>query len=488
MENDTKISQNTGSQQQVYHTQPHIDDSVKENDEEDSRNHIQAVEIKTELARSATSKYLPKKLWRFLPAKIKEKEEDINAQRRNSQVLPIEDFLDEKNMPENINDLDEEQIEKLESLVFPDKSQREYQHTTFRYKDQDLEAVHQMSYMGPTENYAPQKGVFRKSVSRTESGINEHFSDMQVNMILSVLQITLDLYHIKKEVQANQVYQMLNSQQLTLYKEQLECKFIDKINPVVLKRPKSRQLDSRKNSLDSSSHHNHNCSNDQLSFGLQNISTNQMYLDLGHYPLKYWQNKQENKNGTDKANKFQMMYIAPKNSENMFVVKTDNQTLKYKVEKQHQNLDLVHTSGLDIFEFENSITRINQVIRPFKLRQRKFDRIIWTFTILAFLLVILLSTLFGFLVSYVISIILIILYMFATIGVTLYINKQIRSLQLRIQFNLALILKNENEGFLGGFGLIARPGYHAKWIEFHLSHHQNPFMESFERIIPIKYD
>lgn len=56
--------------------------------------------------------------------------------------------------------------------------------------------------MGPTENYAPQKGVFWKSISKTESGFNDNLSEMQVNMMLTVLQVTLDLYHIKKDVKA----------------------------------------------------------------------------------------------------------------------------------------------------------------------------------------------------------------------------------------------------------------------------------------------
>lgn len=52
--------------------------------------------------------------------------------------------------------------------------------TSYRYKDyNDSENVNQLSYvMGPTENYSPQKGIFKKSTSKTESNFNESLSAM----------------------------------------------------------------------------------------------------------------------------------------------------------------------------------------------------------------------------------------------------------------------------------------------------------------------
>lgn len=38
---------------------------------------------------------------------------------------------------------------------------------------------------------------------------------------------------------------------------------------------------------------------------------------------------------------------------------------------------------------------------------------------------------------------------------------------MRIHFNLALALKNENDTLLHRYGLRARPGYLSRWVEYH---------------------
>lgn len=69
-------------------------------------------------------------------------------------------------------------MQKLESLVFPENGYRFTSDHSLRQKQHDIDALNQISYMDPTENYVPEKGAFRKSLTKTESGINESFTEM----------------------------------------------------------------------------------------------------------------------------------------------------------------------------------------------------------------------------------------------------------------------------------------------------------------------
>lgn len=131
----------------------------------------------------------------------------------------MEDLLDNP-FHDEIKHLNDNEVAKLESLIFPDKSKRggpsiskvsSQQNTTYRLKDYDMDAVNHSIIM-PTEIYHPHKGKFKKTTtSKTESIINEKINETQINLILSVLSVTLEIYNFNKSINAENVYSFLNA-------------------------------------------------------------------------------------------------------------------------------------------------------------------------------------------------------------------------------------------------------------------------------------
>lgn len=58
-------------------------------------------------------------------------------------------------------------------------------------------------------------------------------------------------------------------------------------------------------------------------------------------------------------------FLPPKNKDETFFVRLSPLC---KVNTEVRGARLLRTSGMDYFEFENSIKRINDVIRPLKMR------------------------------------------------------------------------------------------------------------------------
>ena len=83
-----------------------------------------------------------------------------------------------------------------------------------------------------------------------------------------------------------------------------------------------------------------------------------------------------------------------------------------------------------------------------------------------------LAIVLGILVNYIISIVITALYFIGLALIIIKVKNLNNSLLKSIHFNLALVLRNENDKLLTKFGLKARPGFLSKWIEFHWA---NPY-------------
>ena len=78
-----------------------------------------------------------------------------------------------------------------------------------------------------------------------------------------------------------------------------------------------------------------------------------------------------------------------------------------------------------------------------------------------------LSLILGLIITYIISIAILLTYLGGLVFVFYKIKDLNKLILLRIHFNLALVLRNENERLFKYYGIRARPGNLSRWIEFH---------------------
>ena len=81
-----------------------------------------------------------------------------------------------------------------------------------------------------------------------------------------------------------------------------------------------------------------------------------------------------------------------------------------------------------------------------------------------------LGVILGLNYSYIFPVVLTILYFLGFIYLIIRVQRATNSLLKRIHFNLALVLRNENDGLLMRYGIKAKLGYLSKWVEFHRYH------------------
>lgn len=110
--------------------------------------------------------------------------------------------------------------------------------------------------------------------------------------------------------------------------------------------------------------------------------------------------------------------------------------------------------------------RVNKVIRPIAIAEQRTWRRFKLITIFSLIFTLALSIILGVLVNYIIALVLILVYLGGLLGVYKYISKIQRGLRLKLHFNLALVLRNENDRLYSHYRLLARPGENSRWIEF----------------------
>jgi len=78
-----------------------------------------------------------------------------------------------------------------------------------------------------------------------------------------------------------------------------------------------------------------------------------------------------------------------------------------------------------------------------------------------------LALILGLIITYIISIAILLTYFAGLVLVFYKVRNLNKIMLLRMHFNLALVLRNENERLYKYYGIRARPGNLSRWIEFH---------------------
>ncbi len=110
-------------------------------------------------------------------------------------------------------------------------------------------------------------------------------------------------------------------------------------------------------------------------------------------------------------------------------------------------------------QLEQSISRINNVVLPFRLSLARNERKMYMFLLLGFVAALGLALLFGFLVHYALSIVLICLYFGGLIYIVKKYHKENDMLLRAIHFNTCLTVRNENERLYSRYNLKGRVGF-----------------------------
>lgn len=111
-------------------------------------------------------------------------------------------------------------------------------------------------------------------------------------------------------------------------------------------------------------------------------------------------------------------------------------------------------------------------LKPYTSVVEQNDRLMLLYLLVGLIIATTLAIVVGILVTFGISLVIAILY-FSGLAYLIVRNKRSNALMLkRIHFNLALILRNENDELFSRYSIKARPGFLSKWIEFHWA---NPY-------------
>ena len=88
------------------------------------------------------------------------------------------------------------------------------------------------------------------------------------------------------------------------------------------------------------------------------------------------------------------------------------------------------------------------------------------YLVIGFVIVAALAIAFGVAVTFIISVIIVALYGVGFIVLVVKVRRINNELLIRIHFNLALVLRNENGTLYLKHGIRASPGFLSRWIEF----------------------
>ncbi|CDW86196.1 UNKNOWN [Stylonychia lemnae] len=321
----------------------------------------------------------------------KEEEKDKKIRRKNSWIVDMEDILDDeielqstfkgsKKLIEFVPIEDDEKLQQYQNLVMPvivnlrqNTSQREQQNKKQRQID-DEEVNHQISQMNAaTENYVPERGVFKKSQTKTESCINETLGDLQMQLIMSILQETLDIYRFKRIYNAELIMRLLSQKCLIKYAKLIPQKLITPRENLMQQQPQTRKEDQ---------------------FLLDPCeSLSKLFLDLGSYPIQYFTYTQTRSNT--------IMYIPPKSNENLIVLGSENQMHEFRFK---YDIQLIYPEIIN-YQLQEDIDKINRYIRPIKQELFRTEKTLMLYIIIGLIVTGFLAILVGLLYSYIISIV-----------------------------------------------------------------------------------
>jgi hypothetical protein len=104
---------------------------------------------------------------------------------------------------------------------------------------------------------------------------------------------------------------------------------------------------------------------------------------------------------------------------------------------------------------------------PLKEAHSFMEKLIIYYIVFGLLAITPLATYFGITYSFIVPSILCALYFAGFVYLVVRVQQRNGVMLKRILFNLAVVLRNENDRGLVQHGIKARPGYLGKWIEFH---------------------
>lgn len=116
---------------------------------------------------------------------------------------------------------------------------------------------------------------------------------------------------------------------------------------------------------------------------------------------------------------------------------------------------------------ENSIRRINYVIKPSKEKLAQNDTYLFRYLLIGLIIVVALGVIFGILVHFALVIVVLVVYIIGIAFMIRRFQKENDFLLKKIHFNVCLLIRNENDRFYSLHDIKARVGYLSQWIEFH---------------------
>lgn len=157
----------------------------------------------------------------------------------------------------------------------------------------------------------------------------------------------------------------------------------------------------------------------------------------------------------------------PESHEEIIVAIKDEKTFRYLLPTNLTEIYSQTNSTLDLTSISDTISRANELLKPYELMTSKNNRALWLCFLIGLAFMLFVSIILGVEVNSILSIAIALVYIFC-MGYFLYRVKQTREvLQLKKFFNLALFLKNENNKLYHNHKVTLRPGFLGKWIEFH---------------------
>jgi hypothetical protein len=123
--------------------------------------------------------------------------------------------------------------------------------------------------------------------------------------------------------------------------------------------------------------------------------------------------------------------------------------------------------NVDEAELRRTISTMNFILRPLRGKLACYDRIILFYLLIGLLVTASLGVIIGILVHYVVSMIVGVLY-FSMLGVFVWFTKKNTKVLIRdSHLCMAAFIRAENNRYYLRKGMKIRPGFLAKWIEFH---------------------
>ncbi|CDW86046.1 UNKNOWN [Stylonychia lemnae] len=265
--------------------------------------------------------------------------------RKNSKIIPLRDIS-------NATDPDKYEINILNDLIYPidtDSLSQKMNQRQSKLRDPDQLFQAEMSSSPKAE---PRQSYTQKTGKQLESQVLESRSselskgDKRKQLVLSILNVTLETYNINHTLTAEEFYDLLDPQQLKIFATNIEKSFIQQFDRQNLNRIPFEM---------SSYEPQDNC----------------FMLDLGHYPLTPFLNPKvanEKNENTKQLRKFDFFY-PPQDRDDLIVVLHKECSSQFALSDQNEESQLLTYNSFDKQILQDILTQGKTGL------SRKVDRI-----------------------------------------------------------------------------------------------------------------